>query len=172
MLKRILSIVLVSVMLIGTLGMSAVALAGNETDGGMGVVNPIKEYDTFAELQKAVDFTITPPPLISKGYKLYSYSTIGGDLAQITYKDEQENTILYRAMSTPKAQDISGSYVVYKKEKTLTYDDCTVTVKGSLSGAKLATWYKDDISYSFMLDTGATWSSMQRMLDAMLKPEQ
>lgn len=168
MCKRILSIALSAVMLVCTLGMSVMA-AGSEADGGVGMVNPIKKYDTFAELQKAVDFTISLPTLLPKGYQASGYATIGGDLAQVTYTNEKGNKILYRV--APGEQDISGDYTVYKKESTLTYGDVTVTLKGSKTVAKLATWSKDKLSYSLALENGLKWKSMELVMDSMLKPK-
>lgn len=175
MLKRIFSATLISAMLLSAFALPAaaadtIAAAPISTkDGGAAVVNPIKEYSTFAELQKAVDFTITLPPLLPTGYQPAAYSTISGTLAQVIYRNDKDAKILYRMERGNK--DISGDYTVYKTTEELTYGDVIVTVKGSKTVAKLATWSKDDISYSLSLENGVKWSDMERIIDAMLEPQ-
>ena len=76
-----------------------------------------------------------------------------GELAEITYSNDQEKLVYRKAVGE---DDISGDYNEYSKEKKCIIGQYEVTIKGNKSGFTLAIWTKDGYSYSLDLSRSAS----------------
>ena len=75
------------------------------------IPNPIVEYKTVEDAEKAVSFKPVMPAKIPDGYKLAFISVISGKTFQLVYENG-DNEITYRVAEG--TDDISGDYNVYK----------------------------------------------------------
>jgi FOG: Glucan-binding domain (YG repeat) len=117
----------------------------------IGMANPIEEYKTIAEAQKALKFKVVVPKEIPSEYKVKFISTISKETFQIAYENEK-NQILFRMGQG--IENISGDYNVYKVNNTIKLDDKTIKLSGDDKLIKLATWKINDMSYSLSAENG------------------
>jgi hypothetical protein len=115
------------------------------------IPNQIVNTEGVDELKKAVPFELYVPGKLPAGYKADKTSVISRELAQIIYTDGN-NRIIYR--EAKGAKDISGDYTPYEESNVVEIGDTKVVFKGSKSMINLATWIKDDYSYSLSFSTG------------------
>ncbi len=148
-------------------------LAGNSggtaaQPGGQQVLipNPIANTKGVDELKKAVPFELLVPEKLPTGYKIVNTSVISGKLAQIIYSDGS-NKITYRVAKG--AKDISGDYTSYEESDVVKAGDTQVTLKGSKSLINLATWIKDNCSYSVSFSTGIEKDAVVSIIDSLKK---
>ena len=135
----------------------AMALAGcgtqpangqSDVTGAAGIANPIEQYDSLAEAEKAAGFTFTVPEgvnLNGEDYAQYDWSTINRDLIEVRYGAAGDEVCYMRKAAASGMEDISGDYNVYDDVKTedITLEDgrtATVTLKGKGDVFYLATW--------------------------------
>ena len=115
------------------------------------IPNPIENTKGVDELKKVVSFEILVPGKLPTGYRIDSTSVISGKLAQIIYSDGS-NKITYRAAKG--TEDISGDQTSYEESHVVKIGDTKVTLKGNKSMINLATWIKDDCTYSLSFSNG------------------
>jgi hypothetical protein len=113
--------------------------------------NPIEEYKTISEAQKALKFKVAVPKEIPSEYKVKFISTISKETFQIGYENKK-NQIVYRMGQG--IENISGDYNVYKVNNTIKLDDKTIKLSGNDKLIKLATWKVKDMSYSLSVEKG------------------
>lgn len=130
------------------------------------IPNPIVNNKGIEELKKAVPFELFVPEKLPTGYKIDNTSVISGKLAQIIYSDGS-NKITFR--TAKGAEDISGDYTSYQESNVEKVGYSEVTLKGSNSLISLATWIKDDCSYSLSFSTGIEKGSAVSIIESMKK---
>ncbi|MFB0832504.1 DUF4367 domain-containing protein [Brevibacillus laterosporus] len=130
------------------------------------VTSPIENMKGIDELKKAVPFELFVPGKLPTGYKLDNSSVISGKLAQIIYSDGSKK-ITYRVAKG--AVDISGNYTSYEENDVEKIGDIEVTLKGSNSLINLATWIKDDCSYSLSFSRGIEKNAVILIIESMEK---
>jgi hypothetical protein len=127
----------------------AIQNLGNQNEIKIGIPNPIEEYKTIAEAQKALKFKVVVPKEIPLEYKVKFISTISKETFQIAYENGK-NEILFRMGQG--IENISGDYNVYKVNNTIKLDDKTIKLSGNDKLIKLATWKINDMSYSLSVN--------------------
>lgn len=143
----------------GIVNISTTGEAENRTQ----IPNPLVNYNTVDEARKAVGFDFAVPAIVPDGYKMGDIIVISNDLAEIFYKNG-DNEILYR--SAKGNADISGSYTVYDKVKAITVGNSDITIKGNAGdNVNLATWTRDGVSFSLSFDQGVD----QKVLSTMIR---
>lgn len=113
------------------------------------IPNPVVEYKTVEDAEKAIDFKVPTPEKLPKGYELDSVSVISNEIFQIFYKNG-ENEILYRAAKG--SEDISGDYNEYEAEETDEINGLSITLKGDGSKYYTAIWNDGEFSYALGAD--------------------
>ncbi|WP_160690906.1 stalk domain-containing protein [Clostridium sp. C2-6-12] len=116
-----------------------------------GMQNPIEEYKTIAEAQKALKFKVSVPKEIPSEYKVKFISTISKETFQIGYGNEK-NQILFRMGQG--VENISGDYNIYKVNNTIKLEDKSINLSGNDKLINLATWKIDNMYYSLSVDNG------------------
>jgi hypothetical protein len=136
--------------------------------GGQQVIhpNPIANIKGVDELKKAVPFELFVPEKLPTGYKIDKTSVISGKLAQIIYSDGG-NKITYR--TAKGTGDISGDCISYGESNVVKIGDTEVTLKGNKSLISLATWIKDDYSYSLSFSAGIEKEAVVAIIKSMKK---
>lgn len=112
------------------------------------VPNPIVEYKTLEEAQKAVGFDFKAPEEVT-GFENKNISVISNELIQIIYSNDNNEVCVRKAKGS---DDISGDYNVYKNIKTEKINDCDVTLRGENDKIGSAVWTKGEYSYSVYAD--------------------
>lgn len=113
------------------------------------IPNPVVEYKTVEDAEKAIDFKAPTPEKLPKGYELDSVSVISNEIFHIFYKNG-ENEILYRAAKG--SEDISGDYNKYEAEETDEINGLSITLKGDGSKYYTAIWNDGEFSYALSAD--------------------
>lgn len=132
-------------------------------DSNSQIPNPLVEYGSIAEAQKAVSFKIKTPASL-KDTKIDSVIVIDSSLAEINYA----GGICWRtAAAGADNGDISGDYNTYASVNTLSAGGQTVTVKGSGSNVSLAYWTDGTNSYSAAFDTPVTADYISAMVSSV-----
>lgn len=129
----------------------AISNLDKQNDIKIGMPNPIEEFKTIAEAQKALKFKVVIPKEIPSEYKVKFISTISKETFQIAYGNEK-NEILFRMGQG--IENISGDYNVYKDNNIIKLDDKTIKLSGNDNLIKLATWKINDMSYSLSAENG------------------
>lgn len=117
----------------------------------IGLRNPIEEFNTIEDAQKALKFKITLPKEIPSQFKVNFISTISRKTFQIRYSNK-ENDILFRMGQD--IENISGDYNEYKINDILKIDDKSIKLSGNDELIKLAAWKINDMSYSISVSNG------------------
>lgn len=130
---------------------NAISNLDKQNEIKIGLPNPIEEYKTIAEAQKALKFKVVVPKEIPSEYKVKFISTISKETFQIAYENEN-NEILFRMGQG--IENISGDYNVYKVNNNINLDDKTIKLSGNDKLIKLATWKINDMSYSISVEKG------------------
>lgn len=128
--------------------------------------NPIADIKGIDELKKTVAFELFVPQKLPNGYKIDNVSLISGKLVQIIYSDGSNN-ITYRVAKGH--EDISGDYKSYEKSDSVKMGGSVITLKGGKSLINLATWIKDDCSYSLSFSTGIEKEVVVSIIENMKK---
>lgn len=120
------------------------------------IPNPIEEYKTVEEAEKAVNFEVKQPSKLPQGYKLTFISTISNETFQLVYSDG-ENEITFRMAKG--SEDISGDYNIYKNTKSVENGDLKVTYKGN-GDISNAVWTDKEFAYSIYADKAVSENVM------------
>lgn len=141
---------------------------GTGAQSGEQVLIPYQIVNTqgVEEFKKVVPFQLQIPGKLPTGYKIDKTSVISRELAQIIYTDGS-NIITYR--EAKGAKDISGDYTAYEESNVVEIGDAKVIFKGSKSMINLATWVKDDFSYSLSFSMGIEKESVISIIKSMKK---
>ena len=123
------------------------------------IPNPIVEYKTLAEAEKAAGFTAKTSAYF-KNIAVERVATIE-KLIEIDYADG----VTYRMV--PGSEDISGNYNNYASIKTLKIGAYTVTAKGDGKTVSLATFSDGTYSYSFDFETGVSESALTQIVSTL-----
>lgn len=111
----------------------------------------IEEYKTVEEAEDAVKLRINAIKL-PKGFNIDNISVITNEIIQIEYSNG-ENHITFRAGKD--IENISGDYNIYEIKNTCEVNGINVNLEGNKNKVfNLATWKKDDISYSISSTNG------------------
>lgn len=146
--------------------------AGEKTTAKVQTGNPIVQYETLADAEKAAGFSFTVPEGVNVNgadYEQYYWATINKNLVEVRYGAEGNEVCYLRKAAvgatgnplsdaTSAKEDISGDYNVYDtvKEVSLKREDgreYNVTLKGQEEKFYLATWHLSSNS-----DNVAVWN--------------
>lgn len=125
------------------------------------IPNPVVEYKTVEDAEKAIDFKAPTPEKLPKGYELNSVSVISNEIFQIFYKNG-ENEILYR--SAKGSEDISGDYNKYETVKKLKTDSLEITAKGNGEKINSATWTNGSLCHSLYSSEGISEKELSEII--------
>ncbi|MDO5401550.1 MAG: hypothetical protein Q4F17_11365 [Eubacteriales bacterium] len=89
--------------------------------------NPWVDYDTLAQAQEAVGFTLELPETVEGSYTAQRFRVMNGELLEVVYIDG-DFSVTVRKMAG-EGQDISGVYGDFETEHTHELDGCTVINK-------------------------------------------
>lgn len=127
------------------------SLAACGNNGQSQLPNPVVEYGSFEEAQKAVDFNFTPLGNLPAGFSVDSISVIDKRIAQIIYK-KGDDRICYRVAKG--GDDISGDYNEYPANNTVTMGENSVLLRGTGEKVNVALWEKDGFSFALSFNLG------------------
>lgn len=145
----------------------SISVHSNKQDGAeptTQIPNPLVEYNSLDEAQKAVGYTFATPKAVPDGYQIKNIIVISNDLAEIFYT-KGDSTILYRTAKSNT--DISGDYTVYDAVSTITIGNAEVTVKGSNACINLAVWSKDGVSYSLSFTQAVSEKELSTIIQSI-----
>ena len=91
--------------------------------------------------------------------------TMGGGMAEITYKDSGKNNAVYRI--SKGNEDNSGDYTDYGSTVKTDIDGSTVTLKGDDGTFALGIWNEGKLSYSIALSKGINKAGWQKMIESI-----
>ena len=118
-------------------------------DNGTQIPNPLKDYESIAEAEKAVGFKTLTSSALPDGYKLSYIGTISDEVFQLFYSNDK-NEIIYRMAKG--SDDISGDYNVYKTTKTLKINNLDVTFREN-GETTSALWKNGEYTFSLSSNT-------------------
>lgn len=125
--------------------------SASKTEANAGLANPVVEYPTLAEAEKAIGFSFTVPEGVvvdENDYSQYYYSVVNGDLLEVRYGSTGDEVCYMRKAASQKdVEDISGDYNVYDdvKEEDVVLENgqsYEVTLKGIDGKYYLALWQR------------------------------
>lgn len=120
------------------------------------IPNPFTSHTDLTQAAQAVGFFITvPDPL--EGYSQRSIQTVGGEMVQIIYQNDDSAIHVRKAAGNG---DISGDYSEYAQVKTVD----GVTLKGENGAFSLAIWEKDGYTYSISVDKALAQADMMALV--------
>lgn len=155
--KRYLSVAACfAVLLIGTIAFSTLTYQPSkpaQPTPPVHIVNSIVECSSVKELKETVGFTINEIEVIPFEVESRSYMAYGKDLAQITYRGQEQKAVFRKSNGS---EDNSGDYNLYGASDEITVDTATVTLKGDGNTYTLAIWTENEFSYSLNLTKGLT----------------
>lgn len=121
-----------------------------------------QEYKTLDEAEKALNLKISPLKTLTNGFKVENVSVISNKMIQVDYNNGNNNMIFRAGKST---DNISGDYNTYQVKNTVKVNGIDVTLEGNKNEEyNLATWKKDDISYSISTEDGINEKTMLDMI--------
>ncbi|MCI1581472.1 MAG: hypothetical protein LKH93_22980 [Clostridium beijerinckii] len=121
-----------------------------------------QEYKTLDEAEKALNLKVSPLKTLPNGFKVESVSVISNELIQVDYNNGNSNMVFRSGKST---DNISGDYNTYQVKTTVKVNGIDVTLQGNKNEEyNLATWKKDDISYSISTEDGINEKTMLDMI--------
>ncbi|AQR96400.1 stalk domain-containing protein [Clostridium saccharoperbutylacetonicum] len=127
------------------------AIVKTNTEDGIDIINPIENFDTIDDAQKALKFKITVPKELLGKYNIKYINTISRNVFQICYMNK-ENDIIFRMGQG--IEDISGDYNNYKTYNTININGSNVKLKGDNDLIKVAVWSANNMSYSISITNG------------------
>ena len=89
------------------------------------IPNPLTEYKTVSEAEKAVGFKALVPNRLPQGYKNTYIGTIGSETLQMFFEKDGSELVYRMAKGTG---DISGDYNVYNETEKITVGGAEITV--------------------------------------------
>jgi len=123
------------------------------------IPNPITEYKTLAEAEKAAGYTVKTSAYF-KDTAVERVATIE-KLVELDYA----GGITYRM--APGSEDPSGDYNDYASTKTLKIGAYTVTAKGDGKTVSLATFSDGTCGYSFDFETGVSEAVLTQIVSTL-----
>ncbi|NMF05722.1 hypothetical protein ACUH7Y_13945 [Clostridium beijerinckii] len=121
-----------------------------------------QEYKTLDEAEKALNLKVNPLKTFPNGFKVENVSVISNEMIQVDYNNGNNNMIFRAGKST---DNISGDYNAYQVKNTVKVNGIDVTLEGNKNEEyNLATWKKDDISYSISTEDGINEKTMLDMI--------
>ena len=132
-------------------------------DFAMGT-NPFEDL-SLDEIKEKVGYDFKIPHFMCDGYSSPESSLLFGELIQISYKNESEDTILYRTQKTD--EDVSEIYNSYEKTETENMDGKTVTFKSNGEKCYLASWNDEESSYSIYSTAGIKKDDMKKIAESV-----
>ncbi|ABR34851.1 hypothetical protein [Clostridium beijerinckii] len=121
-----------------------------------------QEYKTLDEAEKALNLKVSQLKTLPTGFKVESVSVISNELIQVDYNNGNSNMIFRAGKST---DNISGDYNTYHVKTTVKVNGIDVTLQGNKNEEyNLATWKKDDMSYSISTEDGINEKTMLDMI--------
>ena len=144
-------------------GIAAAGLSDSETPAG--VPNPIREYISISELEKAVGFPVSAPEEIH-GFRLTAVSSIDS-LAQLIYSDCAQELCFRVSPAARTEGDNSGNYNHYDFARSEEIDSAAVTMKGFGDTVSLASWQRNQYDYSIgVRSAGVASETMSELVRA------
>lgn len=144
-------------------GIAAAGLSDSETPAG--VPNPIREYTSISELEKAVVFPVSAPEEIH-GFRLTAVSSIDS-LAQLIYSDCAQELCFRVSPAARTEGDNSGDYNHYDFARSKEIDSAAVTMKGFGDTVSLAIWQRNQYDYSIgVRSAGVASETMSELVRA------
>ncbi|AVK46792.1 hypothetical protein AXY43_01430 [Clostridium sp. MF28] len=121
-----------------------------------------QEYKTLDEAEKALNLKVSPLKTLPNGFKVENVSIISNEMIQVDYNNGNNNMIFRAGKST---DNISGDYNTYQVKNTVKVNGIDVTLEGNKNEEyNLATWKKDDISYSISTEDGINEKTVLDMI--------
>ncbi|WP_238916899.1 stalk domain-containing protein [Clostridium sp. YIM B02555] len=127
------------------------AIVKTNTEDGIDIINPIENFDTIDDAQKALKFKITVPKELLGKYNIKYINTISRNVFQICYMNK-ENDIIFRMGQG--IEDISGDYNNYETNNIVNVNGSNVKLKGDNDLIKVAVWSANNMSYSISITNG------------------
>lgn len=127
------------------------AIVKTNTEDGIDIINPIENFDTIDDAQKALKFKVTVPKELLGKYNIKYINTISRNVFQICYINGQ-NDIIFRMGQG--IEDISGDYNNYETNNTVNINGSNVKLKGDNNLIKVAVWNVNNMSYSISITNG------------------
>ena len=121
-----------------------------------------QEYKTLDEAEKALNLKVNPLKTLPNGFKVENVSVISNEMIQVDYNNGNNNMIFRAGKST---DNISGDYNTYQVKNTVKVNGIDITLEGNKNEEyNLATWKKDDISYSISTEGGINEKTVLDMI--------
>ncbi len=120
--------------------------------------NPMVEYETLADAEKAVGFAVSAPDALNN---IDSIFVINGTLVEVNYAD---GTSLRMAKG---AEDISGDYNSYSKVESFELGEFSVSVKGDGNKIQLATFHDAAYGYSLSFENGVSLEKVKDLISSI-----
>lgn len=133
-----------------------------KTENKEQIPNPIKEYKSIDEAERALGFNVKIPNEI-KDYKLDCITTISDDLFQLIYTNN-DTEITYRMARGN--EDISGDYNEYRDIIDTKVGDNNLIIKRN-SRTICATWADDEYSYSLYSTENMTIDEFEEIIKSI-----
>lgn len=126
---------------------AGIAAAGpSDSAPSAGMPNPIREYTSVSELERAVGFSVSAPEEIY-GFRLTAVSSIDS-LAQLIYSDGAQELCFRVSPAAHSEGDNSGDHNRYDFTRSEEIDSADVTMKGFGDIVSLAIWQRNQYDYS------------------------
>ncbi len=136
--------------------------AGNDIVQG---TNQIIEVGSAAELSDMLGFETNVPQYIPFEADSVTYTSIWNEIGEIDFENG-DKTLSYRK-GLAKDGDVSGNYNEYAAEKTVSFDNTDVTIKGTDGEYTLAVWTKGDYAYSVSISYGISESEIMKVVESV-----
>ncbi|WP_459477854.1 stalk domain-containing protein [Clostridium saccharoperbutylacetonicum] len=141
------------------------AIVKTNTEDGIDIINPIENFDTIDDAQKALKFKVTVPKELLGKYNIKYINTISRNLFQICYINGQ-NDIIFRMGQG--IEDISGDYNNYETNNTVNINGSNVKLKGDNDLIKVAVWSANNMSYSISITNGMKQEDIINLIKSVL----
>lgn len=142
-----------------TVNISPKAVSGQDPQ----IPSPLTNHATLAELEQAVGFPMQAPAM-PDGYTVSSLTDISQSVAQITYRNGDEE-IIYRVSKGDG--DISGSYEDYSNKCTIEIEGVSVQLRGE-EAFHVAVWNNNGFSYAVYAPAGLTTEQVSQIVTSTL----
>lgn len=145
-------------------GSNIIIKTENRDSDATQIPNPITEYKTVEDAEKATSFKAKLPSKLPDGYKMSFISVISGEILNIFYSSGT-NEICYRMAKGD--EDISGDYNIYDDILAVQIGGLAVTVRGSGGLYSSAVWHDGEFSCSLYSTTGLDESEFTKIIKSM-----
>lgn len=127
----------------------------------------IKEYKTLEKAESAAKLKINPVKALPKGFNMDNICVISNQIIQITYINNRQDTITFRAGKD--IDNISGDYNIYEVKNVYKINGIDANLEGNKNKVvKLVNWKKDNISYSISSTNGIDEEVVLNMIKSSL----